>query len=115
MFIQPPKDTISTQCGGFANRIICRNQITIGEGTILGPNVLVYDHDHIFDKEHGVNRTEFITSTISIGRNCWIGAGSIILKGTVIGNNCVIGAGSVIKGIVPEGTLLIQKRQTAFE
>ena len=35
---------------------------------------------------------------ITIGNNCWIGYGSIILKGCTIGNNCVVAAGTIIPG-----------------
>lgn len=33
-----------------------------------------------------------------IGDGCFIGMNSIILKGTEIGKNCVVGAGSVVSG-----------------
>lgn len=38
---------------------------------------------------------------VVIGRNVFVGTGSIILKGTVIGDNTVIGAGSVVSGTIP--------------
>lgn len=96
------------------SRIICHNQIEIGEGTILGPNVMIYDHDHKFDRT-GVKQTEFITSPVKIGKNCWIGASSIILKGTIVGDNCVIAAGSIVHGNIPDNTLYVQKRQTTMK
>ena len=52
----------------------------------------------------------FYLGEIEIGDNTWVGAGTIILLGTRIGRNCVIGAGSVVKGDVPDNTRLIQKR-----
>ena len=45
------------------------------------------------------------TAPIIIRENAFIGAASIILKGTVIGRNSVIGAGSVVTGNVPDGQL----------
>ena len=39
-------------------KIVCHEKITIGDNTIFGPNVLVYDHDHVFDAENGVRRKE---------------------------------------------------------
>lgn len=92
-------------------KIACQEKIIIGKNTIFGPNVMIYDHDHVFDSA-GVKRNDFIKRSILIGDNCWIGAGTIILKGTTIGNNCIIGAGSVIKGVIPDGTLYIQKKQS---
>ena len=52
----------------------------------------------------------FVASQIEIGENVWVGANTVILRGTKIGNNCVIGAGSVIKGIIPANSIIIQKR-----
>ena len=46
---------------------------------------------------------------ISIGNNVWIGANSVILRGSSIGDGVVIGAGSVVKGSVPAKTIYIQK------
>ena len=40
---------------------------------------------------------------ISIGDGCFIGANSIILKGTILGKNCVVGAGSVVLKKVKAG------------
>lgn len=93
-------------------KIICHEEIRIGKGTLLAPNVSVYDHDHIFDRENGVNRKRFKTKSIVIGENCWIGTNVVILRGTHIGNNCVVGAGSVIKGDYSDGSVIIQKRIT---
>ena len=38
---------------------------------------------------------------IHIGRNCWIGAGAILLPGVSVGDNSVIGAGSVVTKDIP--------------
>lgn len=97
---------------GMDNKIVCHDRIVIGEGTLLSPNVLVYDHDHFFDKQIGVHRKEFLSEPIEIGKNCWIGANTVILKGTKLGDNCVVGAGSIIKGSFPSNTLIVQKRFT---
>lgn len=91
-------------------KIVCRKKITIGENTIFGPNVLVYDHDHLYSAESGVKRKEYVSSEITIGKNCWIGANTVILRGTHIGDNCLVGAGSVVKGDFSSGSKIIQKR-----
>ncbi|CBK79361.1 Bacterial transferase hexapeptide (three repeats) [Coprococcus catus GD/7] len=104
------KSSLNADC-----KVICQKKICIGENTIFGPNVLIYDHDHVYDAD-GVKRNEFECDNVVIGNNCWIGAGTIILKGTNIGNNCVIAAGSVVKGRIPSGQLLVQKRHgTLFD
>lgn len=94
------------------NSIVCHKKISIGKNTILGPNVLIYDHDHVYDSPHGVERKTFTTGEISIGSDCWIGANVVILKGTHIGNRCVVAAGSVIKGVFEDDSLIVQKRDT---
>lgn len=92
------------------NYIVCHKMISIGEGTILGPGVYIYDHDHIFDEKTGVDPHNYKCDNVIIGKNCWIGANTIILKGTIIGDNCLVAAGSVLKGNYPRGSKIIQKR-----
>lgn len=100
--------------GVFLNRgcqINCRCQISIGDGCEFGPNVLVFDHDHSY--RGGVFKDGgFLLDSVEIGKNCWIGAGSIILRGTAIGAGSVVAAGSVLKGTYPPGSLVLQKRAT---
>ena len=90
--------------------IVSHQSIHIGEGAELGPFVLIYDHDHDFRK--GLKNKVYKCSPVRIGKNCWIGANTVILRGTVIGANSVVGAGSVIKGVYPENFVIYQKRIT---
>ena len=99
---------------GAYNIIACHRKIEIRDNTILGPNVCVYDHDHVFSPENGVSSKEYICEEVSIGENCWIGAGTVILRGTTIGDRCLIGAGCVLKGNYPNGSIVVQKRDTTF-
>lgn len=92
-------------------QITVHDRITIGDNVEFGPNVLIYDQDHDFTVEGGLAANKFKTTPVTIGNNVWIGANSVILRGTDIGDNCVIGAGSVIKGTYPPGTIILQKRQ----
>lgn len=89
--------------------IVCRGGIEIGSGTTIGPNVMIYDHDHDMK-----NRGKQIVSPVRIGENVWIGAGSIILKGVKIGDNCVIAAGAVVSKDVPAGHVLYCKQNTCY-
>ena len=51
-----------------------------------------------------------IALPITVGDDVWIGANTVILRGTVIGRDCVVGAGSVLKGVYPAGSVIVQKR-----
>lgn len=89
--------------------LVCHESITIGSNVHIAPNVLIYDHDHKFN-QNGITKG-FRTSPVSIGDNCWIGAGVIILRGTRIGDGCVIGAGCVVKGNIPPHSLVTMDRE----
>ena len=92
--------------------ISAHDSITIGDDVEFGPGVLVYDQDHDFRAEGGLRAKKFKTAPVVIGNNVWIGANTIILRGTTIGDNCVIGAGCVIKGTFPPNKVVLQKRIT---
>ena len=87
--------------------MVCQELILIGENTSIGPNVLIYDHDHCF----GIQGIEsgFKTAPVIIEKNCWIGAGAIILRGSHIGEGSIVGAGTIIKGTVPPHSLVTSK------
>ena len=104
------KGHIEVGNGCFINRncmIIAHEKIEIGDGTTIGPNVCIYDHDHD-------GNGSYINDPIQIGKNVWIGAGSIILKGVAIGSNSIIGAGSLVVKDVPPYKTFIQKRDTTL-
>jgi carbonic anhydrase/acetyltransferase-like protein (isoleucine patch superfamily) len=63
--------------------------LSIGENCTIGHRVIL----------HGC----------SIGNNCLIGMGAIIMNGAVIGNNCLIGAGAIVTEgkAIPDGSLVI--------
>jgi acetyltransferase-like isoleucine patch superfamily enzyme len=87
--------------------ITCLNSICIGEGTIFGEGVRIYDHNHKFAnflcpiKEQG-----YSIGKIKIGKHCWVGSNVVILKGADIGDNCVIGAGCVISEKIEDGSMV---------
>lgn len=96
---------INDDCG-----IYCFERITIGARTEFGPRVMIYDHDHDFRCDGGLKAGKYRTAPVTIGQDVWIGANAVILRGSTIGDGCVIGAGCVVKGVVPPGMVLTQKR-----
>lgn len=98
--------------GVYINRncmIVAHNKIAIDSGVTIGPNCCIYDHDHDI-----TSRGQFNVAPITIGKNAWIGAGVIILKGVSIGEGAVISAGSVVVKDVPDYTVLVQKRNNSY-
>ena len=75
-------------------------RVEIGEGTQIGPAVQIYTATHPTEPNARAEGKEF-AAPIKIGKNVWIGGGSIILPGVTIGDHAVIGAGSVVNKDVP--------------
>lgn len=74
-----------------------QEEIKIGNDTILGENVKIYDHNHVFkNMDKRIIDQGFKKDKVIIGSNCWIGSNVVILKGVTIGDNVVIGAGCTI-------------------
>ena len=96
------------------NIIAVHSKVIVGDNVQFSPGVLIYDHDHDFRCDGGVNAMKYKTAPIIIGNNVWIGANSIILRGTVIGDNSVVAAGSVLKGEYPPNSVIYQKRDTSI-
>ena len=94
----------------------CMERIEIGAGTMMGEGVRFYDHDHIYTAEK-IEKWQWTSAPIIVGRDCWIGSNVTILKGVTIGDNTIIGAGCLIRNDVPansvvynDGNLCIKRR-----
>jgi maltose O-acetyltransferase len=79
-------------------------KITIGSNVFFGPNVQVYTATHPLDAIE--RRTVEFSKPVTIGNDCWIGGGSIILPGVTIGSGVTVGAGSVVTKNVPDNVLV---------
>ena len=74
--------------------------IFVGDNTMIGPNVTICTASHPVSPALR-KKTYQYNLPVHIGKNCWIGAGSIILAGVTVGDNSVIGAGSVVNKDIP--------------
>ena len=90
--------------------INCLEKIEIGENTLFGEGVKIYDHNHQYSSEK-IEHQEFNTAPIKIGKNCWLGSNVIILKGVTIGDNVILGAGCVVHKDIPSNSIVINKQE----
>ena len=78
----------------------------IGDYTMLGPNVVIATAAHPIDA--GLRRKGLqYNKSVRIGRNCWLGAGVIVMPGVTIGDNVVIGAGSIVTKDIPSNVVAV--------
>ncbi len=100
---------IGEGCGISGSTIYAMQKIHIGNNVLIGGNCKIIDNDfHPLSSEKRINQKEedIKKRAIFIGDDCFIGANSIILKGTTLGRNCIVGAGSVVSGTFPDNVIL---------
>ncbi len=84
----------------FGLTLVDDTHIYVGDYTMFAPNVVVATAGHPILPELREKAYQYNFS-VHIGRNCWIGAGALIMPGVTIGDNTVIGAGSVVTRDIP--------------
>ena len=77
--------------------------ITIGDGSLIGHNVVLATLNHNLDPAH---RGDMIPAPIFIGENVWIGANATVLPGVTIGDGAVVAAGAVVTKDVSKNTVV---------
>ena len=89
---------LGDRAGLSSSAIISGNSIEIGEETILGAGCMVVDNDFHSPGPGFAWLTESFKNSkpVKIGRGCFIGARSIILKGVTLGDRVIVGAGSIV-------------------
>lgn len=80
--------------------------IYVGDYTMFGPNVTVATAGHPILPELREKMYQY-NFPVHIGKNCWIGAGVVIVPGIAIGDNVVIGAGSVVTKDLPSNVVAV--------
>lgn len=86
--------------------IICEGPgVKIGEDTLIGSNVEIYDSD--FHPASPLERKigSAKTGKVIIGKNVWIGSNVKILKGVEIGDNSIIANNSVVTKKIPSNVI----------
>lgn len=97
--------------------IYARKGIYIGENTCIGGNCKILDNDfhpievelrnELLLDENGGDSNLIPSKDIKIGKNCFLGCNSIILKGTILGDGCVVGAGAVVSGKFADNCVIV--------
>lgn len=93
--------------GVYANfnlTLVDDTHIYVGDYTMLGPNVVLATAGHPILPELREKAYQY-NFPIHIGKNCWLGAGVIVLPGVTIGDNSVIGAGSIVTKDIPSNVV----------
>ena len=88
--------------------INARKSVYIGNDTMFGQGVKIYDHDHDYRSKD--IKTHFICTPIIIGEQNWLGSNAIILRHGSIGKKCVIAAGTIVKEPLPDNVLYYEKK-----
>ena len=89
--------------------------ITIGENSNVQDNCVIHEKTTVgkgCSIGHGA-----ILHGCSIGDNCVVGMGAIVLNGAVLGEHCLVGAGAVVTGKMnaPAGSLLLGNPATVVK
>ncbi len=80
--------------------------IYIGDNTMIAPNVTLATAGHPILPTLRKKGLQF-NMPVHIGRNCWLGAGVLVMPGVTIGDNTVIGAGSVVTKDIPANVVAV--------
>ncbi len=114
-YIEPP---FYSNFGGrhihFGKHIYCNFGVTmvddthiyVGDRTMFGPHVIVATAGHPLLPQLREQGYQY-NASVRIGKNCWIGAGAILLPGVTIGDNVVVGAGSVVTKDLPSNVVAV--------
>lgn len=80
--------------------------IYVGDYTMFGPNCVIATAGHPILPTLREQAYQY-NMPVHIGRNCWLGAGVLVMPGITIGDNSVIGAGSVVTKDIPANVVAV--------
>ena len=92
--------------GNFGLTLVDDTHIYVGDGTMFGPHVTIATAGHPIDPTLRARALQY-NAPVRIGKNCWLGAGVIVLPGVTIGDNTVVGAGSVVTKDLPANVVAV--------
>jgi acetyltransferase-like isoleucine patch superfamily enzyme len=96
---------ISSNC-----QMVSSNDMTIGADTVIGAYTYLLSgggYDYAPGAPKFAEQNGYITKgPLTVGDNCWFGAGVTVLDAACIGEHCVIAAGAVVTEPVPANSVV---------
>ncbi len=93
---------------GGEDTVNCYLDVEIGDDCLFADRVYLGDFDHRTDDlETPIQRQGIVKSPVRLGRDCWLGTKSVILRGTTVGQGSVVGASAVVKGRFPDRSVIV--------
>jgi acetyltransferase-like isoleucine patch superfamily enzyme len=82
------------------------NDVIIQDDVAIGPNCIIYTHDHDYKDENlPAWKGKIISKPVTIHHGAWVGSGVTILPGVTIGKRVVVAAGSVVTKSLEENSV----------
>jgi len=98
-------ENVSINQGTF---IVALKEVIIGSNVLIGEYCSIRDNDHAWqDSQKLVREQGFVTASVNIGDDVWLGRGVVVSKGVKIGNGAVVGANTVVTRDVAPFTLVV--------
>ena len=95
--------TIGDKCVfGRKNTINTYMDISIGDDCIFADWIYITDFDHRFDDVTvPIRKQGIVKSPVKIGRDCWFGEKTTVLRGVTVGDGCVIASHALVNRDLP--------------
>jgi acetyltransferase-like isoleucine patch superfamily enzyme len=93
---------------GYNNHITCVKNVIIGDFVLTANNVYISDNLHSYENIELpiMMQPVYFKSLVNIGEGSWIGE-NVCIIGASIGKNCVIGANSVVTKDIPDYSVAV--------
>ena len=92
---------------GAKNTINCYLDIDIGDDCIFADWIYVCDFDHKYDDINvTIKKQGIVKSPVVIGRDCWIGEKSTVLRGVTVGEGSIIASHALVNRDVPPRSIV---------
>ena len=93
---------------GFNCEVYSNSRIEIGENTLIAAYTYVIGGGHLATEQDTLFKDQGKHGRgITIGKNAWLGAKSIVMDGCSIGSNTIIGAGAIVTKDIPSYSIAV--------